>query len=169
MPRNLIHVDLFTDAYRVSCRTNIGMRSLYAVVGDLTTNYIELEDAYISRIDKPGEIVASYTTAAFRKTNINFLVLQDRKDGTPAGTGMLVPRLRSVKVFLTVPSFEIVGTVMYEGVMSPIHLLTREMTKFLFVYEAKASASLYPHIGYSGDLIVVDTTRIGVFCLEEIE
>lgn len=168
MVRNLINVDLFTDAYRISCRAHIGRRSLYAELGDNSTNYLDLEDAYISRINRPGEIVGSYTRCAFRKENINFVISQDVRQSLPQGTGLLLPRQKPVKIFLTVPSFEIEGTVRYEGVMSPVYLLTREMTKFLLIYDARASASLYPDISYTGDLIVVDTARIGVFGMEEV-
>jgi len=167
--RNLINVDLFTDAYRVSCRADIGMRTLYDELGDHTSSYLDLQDAYISRINRPGEIVGSYTHCAFRKENINFAISQDLRRSIPKSTGMLAPRQKPVRIFLTVPSFEIEGTVMYEGVMMPVHLLTREMTKFLFIYKARASASLYSDISYNGDLILVDTSRIGVFGMEAVD
>jgi len=40
------------------------------------------------------------------------------------------------------------------------------MGSFQLVFAAKASASLYPDISYSGDLMLVHKDRIGIFCLD---
>lgn len=166
--RNLIHIDLFTDAYRVTGSTTVGVGGIHAELANPNSSFLEIQDAYVSRINQPGEIVTSYNMAAFRKDNINFIVLQDRRVGIPVGTQhgrSVFTRGRPVPVFLTVPSFEIIGQIVHEGKVTPRNLLVKATGNYLLIFEAKASASLYPKIAYSGDLIMVSKERIGLFCL----
>lgn len=168
--KQLVHMDLFTDAYRVSGRAMVGAGGIHGELGNPDSDFLELHDAYISRIQEPGEIIISYTIAAFRKENINFIVLQDRRHGIPVGSQhgrSVFVRGRSVEVFVTLPSFEIVGKVMYEGSPTPSAILTQSIGRFQLVFEAKASASIFADISYSGDLILVHKDRIGIFCMED--
>mgnify|MGYP001220316899 CR=1 FL=1 len=164
----LISVDLFTDAYRVTGRVLVGTGGIHAELASPNSDFLELQDAYISRIHQPGEIISHYKVAAFRKDNINFIVLQDRREGIPVGTQhgrSIFTRGRSLSIFLTVPSFEIAGEIMHDGKIAPREILVQTIGRFLLVFSAKASASLYPDISYSGDLILIHKDRIGIFCL----
>lgn len=166
--RQLINLDLFTDAYRVTGRAYVGAGGIHAELGNPNTSFLEIQDAYISRIHQPGEIVVNYKVAAFRKDNINFIVLQDRREGIPVGTQhgrSVFTRGRVIPAFLTVPSFEIQGEIFHEGTLAPREILVQSIGRFQLIFAAKASASLYPDISYSGDLILVHKERIGVFCL----
>ncbi len=166
--RQLISLDLFTDAYRVTGRALVGAGGIHAELANPNTDFLEIQDAYISRIHQPGEIVVSYGVAAFRKDNINFIVLQDRREGIPVGTQhgrSVFTRGRVISAFLTVPSFEIQGEIMHEGTVSPREILVQSIGRFQLVFSAKASASVFPDIHYSGDLILVHKERIGIFCL----
>lgn len=167
--RNLINLDLFTDAYRVTGSTTVGAGGIHAELANPNTSFLEIQDAYISRINKPGDIVSSYKIAAFRKENINFIVLQDRRVGIPVGTQhgrSIFTRGRQVPTFLTVPSFEIKGDIMHEGQVTPRDILVKSVGGYLLVFSAKASASINPEITYSGDLIMANIDRIGLFCLD---
>jgi hypothetical protein len=164
----LVHMDIFTDAYRVTGQVSIRGGGLQGELGDPNTDYLEVHDTYISRIHQPGEIIASYNLGSFRKDNINFIVLQDRRDGVPVGSThgtSVFNRGRPVPAFLTVPSFEIHGEVMYDGKPNPGAVLIHSPGRFQAVFAAEAAASLYPEITYSGDLVMVHKDRIGVFCL----
>jgi hypothetical protein len=164
----LINVDLFTDAYRVTGHVLVGAGGIHAELANTNSDFIELQDAYISRIHLPGEIVTDYKVAAFRKDNINFIVLQDRREGIPVGTQhgrSVFTRGRAVNAFVTVPSFEMFGQIMHDGRLEPREILVQSIGRFLLLFSAKASASLYPEISYSGDLILLHKERIGIFCL----
>src|SRR5690606_26048779 len=119
--RNLINLDIFTDAYRVTGRALVATGGIHAELGNPNSKFLELQDAYISRTHEPGVIIANYKLASFRKDNINFIVLSDRRDGIPVGTQhgrSVFTRGRHIPVFLTVPSFEIRGEVIHEGKIS---------------------------------------------------
>lgn len=167
--RNLVNMDMFTDAYRVTGRVQVGSGGIHAELSNPNTKYLEIQDAYVSRIHDPGTIVASFKMAAFRKDNINFLLLQDRRDGIPVSTSharSVFTRGRPIPVFVTVPSFEIQGDVIHDGKVSVPDILIQSMGRFQSIFTAKASASIQPEIYYSGDLIMVQKDRIGVFCVD---
>lgn len=167
--RHIISLDLFTDAYRVSGRTQVGTSGLLSELNNPNTDFLELEEAYISRIHEPGKIVGSYSEVSFRKSNINFVILQDRRDGTLAGAPQgrsLFARGRPIQIFLTTPSFEIHGTVMHDGQTSPGAILVHTLGHFQPVFDAEACAALYPDVTYKGDLILVQKDYVGIFCLD---
>lgn len=166
--RHLVNADIFTDAYRVTGKAQVGTGGLIAELGNQNTDYLEVEDVYISRIQEPGKIDRNFAHASFRKDNINFIVLADRRDGLAAGTvstATFYSRGRPTEVCLTVPSFEIIGQLLYDGKLPASSALVNSPGRFQSIYEATASASLYPEISYSGDLILVNKSKIGLFCL----
>lgn len=166
--RHIIYLDLFTDAYRVSGRTSVATAGLLSELNNPNTDFLELEEAYISRIHEPGKIVGSYSEVSFRKSNINFVILQDRRDGAITGAAharSLFSRGRPIQVFLTTPSFEISGSVMQDGQMSPSTILVHTLGHFQPVFDAEARAALFPHVTYKGDLILVQKDFVGIFCL----
>lgn len=166
---HLINMDMFTDAYRVTGRVMVGTGGIHSELANPNSSFLELQDAYISRIHQPGEIVVHYKQAAFSKRNINFIVLQDRREGIPVGTQhgrSIFTRGRALRSFLTVPSFEISGEIMHDGKIAPRDILVQSVGNYQLVFSAKALASLYPDISYSGDLILVQKDRIGIFCLD---
>lgn len=165
---NLINMDIFTGAYRISCRAVVGHAGLLAELGNINTDNMDLQDVYISRINHPGEIITSYPICTFRKNNIDFVVLQDRRDGLPSGVqfSQLMTRGKIARSFLTVSSFEIRGEVRHEGKLSASLMLTNFISRYQFVFGGKASSALYPDFVFTGDLILVDSARIGLFCVE---
>jgi hypothetical protein len=169
MTKGIAQIDLFTGEYRVSGRIAVGTSGLYSLLGNPNSDYLELEEVYISRILTPGEIVTSYTTCAFSKKNISFILLQDRRDGMPPGNQLSrvsYNRGRPVQSFMTVPGFEIRGEVLVEGNFSPTMVLGQNVRRYQFVYAGTASTALNPDILYKGDLILVDVHQIGILCLE---
>jgi len=169
--RNLISVDIFTDAYRVSGRVVVtGTTTVAGELSNPNSDFLELTDAYISRINQPGEIITSYALASLRKNNINFVVLQNRREGVPMSSQhfrSVFERGRQYHVFVTVPSFEIQGEIMYESRPTPHAVLIQSIGVFQPIFAAKASASLYPEITYSGDVILVHKDRVRLFCLRD--
>lgn len=163
--QQLVNLDIFTDAYRVTGNALIGTGGIHAELSNPNRSFMDLEDAYVSRINRPGQILVSYKETAFRKNNMNFIVLQNKRDGLPVSSH-LYTRGRPINIFLTVPSFEIRGEIFHEGRLLAGDVIGKAIGQFLLVFSGMASASLYPDISYSGDLILVHRERIGIIGLE---
>jgi hypothetical protein len=168
--KSVVSLDLFTDAYRVTGYVTIRAGGIQAELANPNSDYLELTDAYISRMHQPGEIIANYKVCAFRKDNISFILLQNRREGIAVGSQhgpSIFTRGRTINAFVTVPAFEITGDILHEGnKMTPRDILVQSPGNFQPFFGAHASAALYPDIAYSGDLILVRKELIGIFCLD---
>jgi len=164
--RNSIPADFFSGGHRVSCQVAVPVGGLSALLIDPLNSYLELEDAYISRINSPGEIVAHYSLAAIRKENILFLILARREDGDPTGVSTLF-RPAARRAFLTVRSFELRGTVETETHASPRDIMIQSVGRFIPLYEATATAALFPDTTFDGSLFLVNKDQVEAFCIDE--
>ena len=76
--RGWVAVDFFTHSYRISGTVDVRRISLADQLNDRTSSYLLMEDTYVSPIDRPGDITASYAQAALRKENITMAVLTNK-------------------------------------------------------------------------------------------
>jgi hypothetical protein len=168
--RRPINLDIFTDAYRVSGQAEVGSGGIFSELDNQNSDFLEVLNAYVSRINEPGKIAFSYERAAFRKDSINFVVLADRRDGVAVGSQhgrSIFTRGRPVEVFIALPDFEVTGTVMFDGKATPSTIIVQSFGGYISVFDSTASAALYPDLQYSGDLILVQKKRISILSLAD--
>jgi hypothetical protein len=58
---------------------------------------------------------------------------------------------------------------MHDGKIKPSVVLVQTLGFFQPIFQATASAALFPEISYTGDLILVQKSSIGIFCLVQNE
>jgi hypothetical protein len=166
--RGWVTADFFVHSYRVSGAVDVRRQPLADQLNDRTISYLMLEDAYVSPIDRPGDITASYETAALRKENVTMVVLADKEDGLSKkqsygsyfGTSLL-------NVFITVPQFEIRGFLQVVGKFDLHALLATGTDHFIPVLEGTTFASFKTEFQFDGGMILVNKDTIGVMCVEE--
>jgi hypothetical protein len=162
--------DFFTQSYRISGHVDVGRRAIADILNDPTTSFIQLEDAYISPIDRPGDIIATYAASGLAKDNLTLVLVPTRDDalfskatyGSYYGTYLH-------KVFVTVPSFEVVGYLRLSTRVDLRRLLSLETEAFISVLDSRVRASIRPDITFTGGGVLVNKRHIGAFCLEEEE
>jgi hypothetical protein len=162
--------DFFTYRHRLSGRVDVRYNTLAAQLNDATTSFLVLEDAYVSNVEHPGEIVASYTAAVFRKSNITAAVVARQEDGLlrqQSYGSYLGTYIR--KIFITVPSFEIKGYLRLSGKMDLRTVLTTGTDAFIPVLDGEMRSSIRPEIFFTGGAVLVNKAHVGVFCMEEEE
>jgi hypothetical protein len=62
-----VTADFFTDSHRFSASIVVFKRQLIDVLSDKLTAYMDLVDIYVSRINKPGDIVGTYKRGSLVK------------------------------------------------------------------------------------------------------
>jgi len=135
--KNSIPADFFSAGHRVSCQIAVPVGGLNALLIDPLNSYLELEDAYISR-----------------------------EDGDPTGVSTLF-RPAARRAFLTVRSFELRGTVETEAQASPRDIMIQSVGRFIPLYEATATAALFPDTTFDGSLFLVNKDQVEAFCIDE--
>jgi len=162
-------VDFFSYTHRISTQFAIrGGRPLMDTLNDHTLSYIELDIAYVSRIDEPGELIADYAISILRKENISFCVIASQIEmAVKAVPPAQYFARRSRQVFCTVPSFEITGVIDVPGNVDLHKMMAIGVERFMPIYKATATVSLLQSVAFSGDLILVNKEAIEVFCIGE--
>jgi hypothetical protein len=168
--RGWVAVDFFTHSYRISGTVDVRRISLADQLNDRTTSYLLLEDTYVSPIDRPGDITASYAQAALRKENITMAVLTNKDDGLSKKQSYGSYYGTALKnVFITVPQFEVRGYLQVMGKFDLHALLAIGTDRFMPILDGTTFASLWPDIQFDGGVILVNKDSVGVMCVQEEE
>jgi hypothetical protein len=163
----LLAADFFTSDYRMSGHVETGNRRLADILSDRLSDFLLLEDIYVSRIHKPGEIVANYTTGSLIKDQITFVVLPTEADGLSKDHAYPYLTRQMREVFLTVPSFEIRGSLKVVGKLNLQALLAIGTDKFMPLLNTTASLSLLPQVQFAGPVILVNKSSVELFCVAD--
>ncbi|HEC36259.1 MAG TPA: hypothetical protein ENI39_06980 [Anaerolineae bacterium] len=162
--------DFFLHSYRISGRVDVRRRPLADILNDRTTGFVQLEDAYISPIDRPGEIIATYAASSLTKANVTLILVPRRDDalsreqsyGSYYGTYLR-------QVFLTVPSLEVVGYLRLSARVDLRRLLSLKTEEFVAILDGRVRASVRPDVEFASGGVLVNKHHIGAFCLAEEE
>lgn len=163
--------DFFTQSYRISGHVDVRRRSLADLLNDRTTGFLPLEDAYISPLDRPGEIVATYLASNLVKANLTLAIVPHQEDvlsrkqtyGSYLGTYLQ-------QIFLTMPGVEVVGYLRLSSKLDLRRVLTSGTDDFIAVLDGRVRCSLCPDVTFTGGGILVNKRHIGAFCaIEEKE
>jgi hypothetical protein len=168
--RGFVAADFLAHDYRISGEVNVRTRPLADTLNDPTTDYIEIENIYVSPIQNPADIKAHYQVGSLRKENISKVILSREEDGlskTSTYGSYIGYTLRPV--FLTVPGFEVRGLLEVAPKIELRAFMATYAERFIPITEATATVSLNPNIRFQGGIILVNKQRVGIFCLAEEE
>ncbi|HOT93108.1 MAG TPA: hypothetical protein PLJ78_14295 [Anaerolineae bacterium] len=160
---NRIIAEFFAQGYRVSGTYVVTKRFLADEIYDPTTNYFLLEEAYLSPIIDPARISAYYTLVLFDKSTLDFVLTVDKKDGLRRdqlyGMGNY-----QVPIFLTVPFFEISGTLfVINKNFNPRLYLSTEAGIFITLVDVTVRSTFNPDISYQGAIALINRAHISFF------
>ena len=162
--RRLI-ADVFADSHRISTQMALRGRVLSDILNDANTSYLELDIAYVSRIDRPGEILADYALSIVRKDRLSFVVIAAGLEMALKQTGGAYRAHRQWPMFVTVPGFEITGQIEAPANIDLRALMAIGVERFMPVLNGAATLSMNQSIQFSGELILVNKTAIEVLCI----
>jgi hypothetical protein len=157
--------DIFCDSHRISTQLALRGRVLSEVLGDPSTSYLELDIAYVSRIDHPGEILADYALSIVRKDRLTFVVVATGLEMAVKQGATAYTYRRQWPVFVTVPGFEITGQIEASANVDLTSLMAVGVDRFVPVFDATATLSMNQAIQFSGELILINKTAVEVFCI----
>ena len=159
----LLTADFFTNTHRFSASVAVAGRRLADVLNDRLTDFLEVRNVYISRLDKPGEILGVYKQAALIKKQITFMVIAAEADAL-SQEYKYNPLTRSMEdIFLSVPSFEISGKLEIVGKFDLKAILAIGTTTFIPLFQGSAIHTSYASVNFGGPVILVNKTAIEFF------
>jgi hypothetical protein len=163
-----VAAEFFTYSARISGHLNVRHRKLADQLNDPDTSFLEVDYAYVSSIVHPGDIIASHASAVLRKNKITAVFVAQIEDGLPReytygsywGTSL-------IKVFLTVPSFEIRGYLRLSSKMDLRTVLTTGTDDFVLVLDGEMRCSIRRDLTFGSGAILVNKEHVESFWLEE--
>jgi hypothetical protein len=157
--------DIFADSHRISTQMSLRGRVLADVLNDPNTSYLELDIAYVSRIDHPGEILADYSLSIVRKDRLSFIVVATMGDMALKQNPALKMGTRLWPVYVTVPGFEITGQIEAPLNLDLRALMAIGVERFIPVYDAKATLAMNQTVQFGGELVLINKTAVEVLCV----
>ena len=156
--------DFFTGSYRLSATIQTYKRRLADVLGDRMTDYLDLTDVYVSRINKPGEIIGTYQKGSLIKSEIDFILLSSEAESIPKER-FYTPNRKNRSFFTTVPFFEIHGQFQWLGDLEIKKILATDTHQFLTVLNGTAINAMYPEVTFQGPAFLVNKSKIEMLCI----
>ena len=155
-----IVADFFAQGYRVSGTFQISTRLFADVIYDINTNYLALQQAYLSPITDPAKISAYYRTTTLNKANLDFVLTLEQKDGLRHDQRYTLGTT-SFSLCLAVPFFEIQGRLPSNSrAFDARTFLTREAGTFITLLDVTARCTFNPDVGYQGGAALITRSSI---------
>ncbi len=166
MPPELITAGFFTRQHRIKGQVSIGSRRLTDVLNDELYSLVELSEVEVARVIEPEKVIFSYASAVLMKEAIVFAMIKEER---PNGVESRVFRYVHKKphdVLLTLPPYEISGTLHLRGTGDLRTLLRTELITevghFVPLTQAQAVFTLYPKVKFSGEVAIVNKALLEV-------
>jgi hypothetical protein len=152
--------DFFTHSYRVSGRVDVRSRKLADQLEDRTTSFLQLEDAYVSSLEHPADIIASHTLSILRKEKIVAVLVAREGDGLSSRYSYGSYRGGHLQeAVLIIPAFEVLGYLRLPGKQDLRQVVT-EGNQFVPMLDARMTFSARPETEFTGELILVNRAQV---------
>ncbi len=167
--RKEVVADFFAHGYRLSGTFDARQRSFGDAIYDRTTDYLKVENVYISSIGNPAEINISRPCAIIAKNEVSFVLIMDENDALRRDQkygSYLPPQI--IPVLISLPFFELKGHLRIPGRLEPRTLLSSQTESFLTLLNVTARTTFDSAISFAGAAALVNKTKIGFLGLESL-
>jgi hypothetical protein len=168
--RDMINGDFFTPGYRLTGKLNVGHAGLVRLLNDTTSSLAEIQDVYLSRANAPGKILTHFSMARVPKVRLELALVNRREDVGPLGVARGgFGKVYEHQVLVTTGNFELRGTLEQPGRLDVPSVLFEGSAKFFLLYKATIIALAAPDVQYTAAAVLVNRSRIDLFCAQEEE
>ena len=163
-----LSADFIVHSHRLSGRLYVRQRKLADQLLDPNRAFLQVEDAYVSNVDRPADITASHANAILRKDSVTAVIVSRQEDGLSSkysyGSHFGV---QLVKAFIIVSSFEVEGYLRLSSKMDLRTVMSSGTDSFLSVLDGEMRSVVRSDIVFSGGAILVNKDQIEAYWIEE--
>ena len=159
--------DLFIHNYRVSAQIDTRHRTMNDLLNDRLTDYLEVFDSYVSRVDQPGQIVAHYPQAMLRKDGVSIVIVSEEQSRPSGQRAYSYLGRKRYEAFLALPFLEVKGEMFFQGKLDLHHFLVKDPDHFFPIGEGTVQLALKSDVTFEGEAFLVNKERTEFFGVTE--
>lgn len=153
----LIPAEILTSSHYIFGQIKVIQSGLVGMLTDMTTSYIEINDASLAPIHKPSSVM-NYTPQLYLvRSEIAAVSLRKREymglQGVMKGG---FQRLIPYPVQIFTRTYDITGTLEWSGRFEFSALITEGTSYFIIVYDAVLTAPLFPDIRLEAPVMLLN-------------
>jgi hypothetical protein len=153
----LIPAEILTSSHYIFGQIKVIQSGLVGMLTDMTTSYIEVNDASIAPIHKPSNVMNYAPQLYMVRSEIAVVSLRKREymglQGVMKGG---FQRLIPYPVQISTRTYEITGTLEWSGRFEFSALITEGTSYFIIVHDAVLTASLFPDIKLESPVMLLN-------------
>lgn len=142
-----VPVELITPHYHVKGKIAVTSAGLIGAINESSGSSIEILDAWLSRLHRPGETVARFDAWEAVKHKLVAVLLEQRTDlGPPSIARGGFGRMVSYKVWASMEGFEMFGVMEAPGKFSFAEFMFQGSRHFVPLYNATLIPVFFPQL-----------------------
>jgi hypothetical protein len=153
----LIPAEILTSSHYIFGQIKVIQSGLVGMLTDMTTSYIEVDEASLAPIHKPSSVVNYAPQLYMVRSEIAAVSLRKREymglQGVMKGG---FQRLIPYPVQISTRTYDITGTLEWSGRFEFSALITEGTSYFIIVYDAVLTAHLFPDIRLESPVMLLN-------------
>ena len=153
----LIPAEILTSSHYIFGQIKVIQSGLVGMLTDMTTSYIEVDEASLAPIHKPSSVMNYAPQLYMVRSEIAAVSLRKREymglQGVMKGG---FQRLIPYPVQISTRTYDITGTLEWSGRFEFSALITEGTSFFIIVYDAVLTAPLFPDIRLESPVMVIN-------------
>jgi hypothetical protein len=153
----LIPAEILTCSHYIFGQIKVIQSGLVGMLTDMTTSFIEVNEASIAPIHKPASVMNYASQLFLVRSEIAAVTLRKRdymglQGVMKSGYQRLIP----YPVQISTRTYDITGTIEWSGRFEFSALITEGTSYFIIVYDAVLTAPLYPDIRLEAPVMLLN-------------
>ncbi|OQX64800.1 MAG: hypothetical protein B5M51_02530 [Anaerolinea sp. 4484_236] len=164
--QHFVSVDILTTSYRVVGKTMVTSSGVVGMINNMTTAFMEVHDARLARIHMPTKLADHFEVVRLSKKRVFVVCLNRREDIGPqslARGGYATVAQHPIRV--TTQSYEIEGTIEWQGRFDFKVLMSEGTRHFLPLYDAKVTGILIPTLKIESPAVLFNREQVDMLGL----
>lgn len=169
--KNILIAEFLSESYRVSGEVSVRDQPLVDQLNDKMSNFVKVENVYLSPLDNPSVFRAQSAIGHVRKDSLSLVVLPREEDGYARHTlyRNLGHAAIGFSLYAAILGFEVRGGLKVSSQVDVDTMLMQSVDRFITVYRATATLTSHPDMEFTGGAILLNRELATLFTVERIK
>lgn len=161
----LITADFLTSGYRIVDQIMVPRSGLMGLMNDVTSNFMEVQDAKLARLHMPTKLVGEYKLIDLVKPNIFAVCLARREETAHRRWRGGYQNLIKYPIRVTTQVYELEGTLEWAGRFDFSTVIVEGTRDFVPLYDTTLTAILIPGLRIESPAVLFNRKQVDILAL----